>query len=340
MQDTLIPIPDPYLTECKMSVKNTSLIVAILITMVVWSCKKDDETVNYNPYHNPGLLPPVDTNKPIVLEPGSFQYLYDRVFGITCANSGCHDGNFPPDFRTIYSSYNTLVRHPVITNDAQNTYTYRVEPGNSEKSLFYARLTINIPNTSGLMPAVVDQGSDWYDKKDEYILMIKEWIDAGAPDTYGNLPGSSNLKPQVTGLMAFSSGSTTNPLPRLDNKPTNPIIIPKGPVDLWFAFSDDKTAPADFTYMELKSSYELFDFSTAESFAINASTPISGKDFWNQSTSFTHKATLNFPNDTSSTFIFLRTYLQDEAPEDTSIVPNDGTNDIMRSYFTLKVDSL
>ena len=36
----------------------------------------------------------------------------------TCANSGCHDGTFEPDFRTVGSSWNTLVNHPVIANDA------------------------------------------------------------------------------------------------------------------------------------------------------------------------------------------------------------------------------
>jgi hypothetical protein len=27
----------------------------------------------------------------------------------TCANSGCHDGTFEPDFRTLEGSYNTLL---------------------------------------------------------------------------------------------------------------------------------------------------------------------------------------------------------------------------------------
>ena len=323
-----------------MRIEKIAWILVLLTTVFIWACKKDEAAPIVNPYNNPFLQPPGDTSKPVVLEPGSFQYLYDKVFGITCANSGCHDGNFPPDFRTIYSSYNTLVRHPVITNDAQNTYTYRVEPGNTDKSLLYARLTIDIPNTSGFMPAAVDQDSDWPVKKDEYILMIKEWIEAGAPDTYGNLPELSNLKPQVVGIMAFNSGSTVNPLPRLDNKPTNPIIIPKAAIDVWFAFSDDSTNPVDFTYTNVKSSRELFDFSISESFAISASAPLNGTDFWNQPVSFTHKATLNFPNDTNNTFIFLRTYLQDTALSDTSVVPNDGTNQILRSYFTLKVDSL
>ena len=39
-------------------------------------------------------------------DPISFAALHNNIFSTTCANSGCHDGTFEPDFRTIESSYN------------------------------------------------------------------------------------------------------------------------------------------------------------------------------------------------------------------------------------------
>ncbi|MEQ9062595.1 MAG: hypothetical protein RIE58_00350 [Vicingaceae bacterium] len=316
----------------------TFLLLIVLAT--AWSCKKDEEITSTNPYNNPALWPPPDTTTDPSLDSSSFQFLYHNVFSITCANSGCHDGNFPPDFRTIYSSYNTLVNHPVIQNDAQQSFNYRVEPFDVEKSLIYTRLTTFMPNTSGIMPLSLEPESDWPDNKDTYIQLIKEWIEAGAPDTYGQVPGSPNLNPQVVGIMVFNSGSTTNPLPREDNKSTKPVIIPKQAIDVWLAFSDDQTPPSSFPFTQLKSSRNLFDFSMAELFTMSSSSPVQGLDFWGQTVNYTHKATLNFPNDTSNTFIYLRSYVQEIVQGDTSEAPNDGTSDIMRSYFTLKIDSL
>ncbi len=325
-----------FLTEYDMK-----KIFGIFITcLVLFSCSKDEDEVTSNPFDDPSLKPPVDTTIPPNLDSASFQFLYYHIFKATCSNSGCHDGNFQPDFRTIYSSYNTLVNHPVLLNDVQNSYTYRVEPNNSEKSLIYARLTINIPNTTGLMPAAVDADSDWNDYKDIYIELIKNWIDAGAPDTYGNLPGPVNLNPQVIGIMAFNSGSTTNPLPR-EGAGATPIMIPPGsPVDIWLALTDDQTNVNDFKLTNLKASYDLFDFTNAIEFKLNAGNSLSGMDFWGNTVSYTHKATISFPSDTTGTFIFLRAYLRDDIQNDTTEIPNNGTAAIMRANFSLKVDSL
>ena len=68
-------------------------------------------------------------------DPTSFSALHNNIFVPTCANSGCHDGTFEPDFRTIESSYNTLVYQPIIKNDPGNTYQYMVVPFDSEMSI-------------------------------------------------------------------------------------------------------------------------------------------------------------------------------------------------------------
>jgi hypothetical protein len=320
-----------------MTLKNFLLISAIVL--LAHACSKETIT-EPNVFDDPSLKPPIDTSKAVSLEPGSFQYLYHFVFKATCANSGCHDGTFEPDFRTVYSSYNTLVNHPVIKNNATKDFLFRVDPGSPETSVIIERLTNDIDGKSGIMPLSVDADSDWPKKKDAYIEMIRAWIVKGAPDTYGNLPTTKNSPPQVIGIMAFPSGNTTDPLKRVNNKPTNPILIQNDPIDVWFAFSDDKTASNSFRLTRLKVSRDLFDFEGSTLQSMDPATALTGKDFWNNTTLFTHKTTLVFPTDTIGTYLFLRTYLQDDEQTDTTEIPDSGTNDIIRSYFTLKLDSL
>ena len=44
------------------------------------------------------------------------------------------DGSFRPDFRTP-DSYSTLVYHRIIKNNAEESFEYRVIPGNKEESV-------------------------------------------------------------------------------------------------------------------------------------------------------------------------------------------------------------
>ena len=76
-----------------------SLIAALVIFM--YSCKKESSN---NPYD--ALAVVENTNPDLSSIPSTnFAYLHDKVFAPTCANSGCHDGTFEPEFRSITSSY-------------------------------------------------------------------------------------------------------------------------------------------------------------------------------------------------------------------------------------------
>ena len=116
------------------------------------------------------------------LNPVSLAGLHRNIFRKTCANSGCHDGTFEPDFRTISSTYNTLVYHPIIKNDPQEAFEFRVVPGNVNQSLLIARLTYDIDGNSGMMPLITEPDSDWPEKREEYIDNIKTWISNGAKE--------------------------------------------------------------------------------------------------------------------------------------------------------------
>ena len=168
-----------------------NLYIFIVISFVFQACKKDGEI---NPYDNPNLNSPEDTTTNYFPDATAFQALHNNIFIPTCANSGCHDGAFEPDFRTIESSYNTLVYQPVIKNDNGNTYEFRVKPSNSDKSILYKRLIEDIDGISGIMPLSAEYNAEhyWFDHREEYIQNIKDWIDNGAKDMFGNLPLKQN----------------------------------------------------------------------------------------------------------------------------------------------------
>ncbi|MGB1317595.1 MAG: hypothetical protein ACPG5W_05290, partial [Flavobacteriales bacterium] len=95
-----------------------------VLLFILSGCTPDVE----NPFDDPNNFPPDDTTGIENIDPASFVGLHQNIFKPTCANSGCHDGTFEPDFRTIESSYNTLVFHDVVKNNPAGTYEYRVKP--------------------------------------------------------------------------------------------------------------------------------------------------------------------------------------------------------------------
>ena len=302
--------------------------------IVLHACKKDEPV---NPFDDPALQPPEAEPFVETLDPNGFAYLHKYVFKPTCANSGCHDGTFEPDFRTIYSAYNTLVYQPVIQNDAGNTFSYRVQPGNADLSILHERLLNFIPNSSGIMPLSVDPGSDWDSKKTTYIQNITNWINNGALDIYNNAPASGNLHPEVIGIVGFPAGTTTGAFSRIDGS-DSPIGIPQGStIDIWLALVDDVTPANQIGYNEYKIQTTPYDFSTASVGALQIGSPITADDLWGNPVSFTHKTTLDLSAYQVGAHLYFRAYLLDADHTDPVEVPNDGSGEIMISYFTLKI---
>lgn len=217
----------------------------ILVSPVWWlsGCKK--ETIEgQNPYTNQEL--PDEHDRVFAdtadLDTFSIQWLQKHVFSPTCANSGCHDGLFEPDFRTASSTYNTLVNRPPIKQDAVDPLPARVVPGNADRSMIIRRLTTDLNGNSGTMPLAVNPGSDWPVMKDEYIAILRRWINEGAKDLNGQSGADLDLPPQFAGFTVFVNGSE---LPRAGYK--TPVPVPQGTTNLeiWFAYTDDKWSPAD-----------------------------------------------------------------------------------------------
>ena len=308
----------------------------IIVCIVFSACKKDE---SINPYNNPNLGPPNNNDTNYFSNPTEFAALHNNIFIPTCANSGCHDGTFEPDFRTIESSYNTLVYHPVIKNDANNTYAFRVEPGNSDKSVLYKRLIEDIDGISGIMPLSAEYNPEhyWYDHKDEYIQNIKDWIDNGAKDIFGNVPLQTNKIPEMRGCIAFLTGQNTI-LSR--EQPRGTIYVPSNAnsVDFWFSVLDDQLTPNQLTFNKIKFSNNLFNFENQPAYNLEVITPpiIESGFYLSTVDEFYHKYTLDMSPYNTGDVIFIKIYIQDNVNDITEI-PSNGAEYQIIKHFTFTV---
>jgi hypothetical protein len=324
-----------------MTLKKNQLTIGLIFCCVtlMWTCKKDD--VPPNPYAVSTVV--IENDNPDVddLPVGSFAWLHGKIFKPTCANSGCHDGTFEPEFRTIASAYNSLVNQPVIANNPENSFVYRVNPGDTALSFLHERLTVFVENTSGMMPLDYDPNSDWPTNKDFYIQQISNWIESGAPDMMGNpAPSSqSNLPPLVYGLAAFPEDNTTTPFPRETGEQTSAILVDSAPIDIWLFPYDDNALLTDFESVSIKVSTNPIDFTGAVEVPCEISGPVLALDFGNSPTNFHYKATLDLSGLPIGTIYYVRCYLNDGVQTEITEIPNSSSTYFYYLLFSLKVVS-
>ncbi len=232
-----------------------------LISCVLVSCWKDVTPSTKNPYDDVDYVTPpapVDT-----LDPSSFVALHRNIFQPRCANPGCHDGNFEPDFRTLESSYATLVYHPIIKNNNDSTFAFRVIPFDKAKSVLYERLTnCCFVNQNDRMP----QDNIGVPLEADKISAIETWITNGARDMFGNLPHYPNSEPTIAYYVAVNSQfqplSETNS--RIDSVYYNPFIVAKNfAMSLIIEVTDDSTSVPNLLYNKFKMSYEPDNFTAS-----------------------------------------------------------------------------
>lgn len=308
--------------------RGTRITIATMLLVLV-ACKKEE-----NPFAQLEHSSPVPPSEAV--PEGNFAWLHQRIFRPVCANSGCHDGTFEPEFRTVGSAYNSLVYAPVIANDPGNTFTYRVLPGNAQMSFLHARLTTFVPNTSGMMPLETD-GPDWPQNEQQYINAITAWIQSGAPNMFGQPPSLGNLEPQVNGFLVYPAGNTSDPFPRGADPGVQPVEVPAAGVDLWFAFTDDQTGAADLGYNKVKIATSVLGFATVPELQLESGSSLTGPDFAGSSAAFTHRTTVDLSGYPSGTQLFVRVYVDDGDHDGPTEVPNDGTGPPMLDYFTLRI---
>ena len=297
--------------------------------MLVWaSCSEPEPVVN--PFD--GQVVNQDTVGLHIInpEPNSIAGIYQNILKPTCANSGCHDGTFEPDYRTLGSAYNTLVYQVPIKNDGN--YSFRVEPYNAQGSVLMARLKGMI---TPAMPIQVDPGSDWPQKKDQYINNIQTWINNGAPDISGNVRQITHPAPQLLGAGADVTGQWM-----LRSGDTGPLIMPgnASAVRLYFAFGHDEIMPAAFQFNKIAFSNNANDFSSAvqQPLQILAS-PRNERGFYGDVVAYTHYIDIDpaADFDANQEQWYFRVYVQDLQNPVTEIPTDDGIFYI-KSYMSFR----
>lgn len=181
------------------------------------------------------------------IDPNSIAGLYQNIFKPTCSNIGCHDGTFEPDYRTIESSYYSMVYRNPIKNDG--SLTYRVDPGNPDKSAIIKRLNGAI---KPIMPIEIEPDGDWLENEDAYIQNVRNWIENGALDLAGNAPQLDFINPSLLGAFAMTEGTL---LTRKDGYRAIQIPHEVNLITLYLGF-DPINNPEAFTNNKLLFGYE------------------------------------------------------------------------------------
>lgn len=239
--------------------KYTPYILLMALVAGFVACDKEGD-LPHNPYDDVDYLTPpapVDT-----LQKNTLVWLHKNVLETRCALPGCHVGNFEPDFRTVESSFATLVYHPIIKNNQDSTFTYRVVPYDTANSVLHERITnCCFVGTNDRMP----QDNIGVPIDQEFVDAISAWIMAGAPDMMGQVRPLPNKRPQIEYFVATNATYTVNLSAtnnRIDTVYYNPFIVDSGVAVHFIPYvTDDNTPLNQLQYNKLRTSYSPDDFS-------------------------------------------------------------------------------
>lgn len=302
--------------------KKLTIMGAILLSLAFLGCK-DDEPPPHNPYDDIDYGNGNGNN--YVPDPDGITGIYENILRRKCSLPGCHDGHFEPDFRSIQSSWSTMVYHDVVKNTADSAYTFRVMPGDTGASILWYRVTRGDDQLQQ-MPA-----TGQYLTQDE-LTHLRNWILTGAKDMFGGIPSLPNNEPNVLGFVAFNQNYTiqldvTNN--RLDSVPYYPFKVDANTTfNVVMLVEDDSTAVNQLQVNRLKLSHDMDDFSAAST--VNAVfIPITGFNVW--------VCSVNSGNFSSGDTVYMRYYVNDgDHPLNTEF-PRTDMLDAYKTYAAFYV---
>lgn len=300
------------------------------LCLLFWQCKEDLKDIE-NPFdqnnnHN-------NTNNESA--PYSLSSIHDEILFPKCATPGCHDGSFEPNFSSLMSSYTTLVYHPIIKNNASESFKYRVIPFDSKQSVLYERITnCCFVNENDRMP----QDNIGVGLPSTDIERIKKWIDTGAKDFLGNSAKAPNNQPVFQWYwMMVDEGFPLNwegkrlheEANRVDQLAYQSIILDTNLMVLHFpSVSDDQTALKDLKNGRLVFALDKNDFSdpilTVQSLFLAA-----GDGFW-----YNRFNTQSLP---VNRIIYMRYYINDGEHEFDTENPDEYSEEWFKSYWSVIV---
>ncbi len=187
--------------------------------------------------------------------------LHQQIFVLKCANPTCHDGSFEPDFRSVQSTYASLVYHPVTKNDDQGTYTYRVLPGEADSSWLFRRLIAD--EVLGRMPLYAEP------LPQEEIDAIKEWINQGAKDIFSQTADAPNFAPVVRGYGLYNAAYQKIDTIRVDGWASAFLVPGNTSENLLLSVEDDQSDLNDFMVKELSFSYARDNWQAFQTLPLN-----------------------------------------------------------------------
>lgn len=289
-----------------------------------------------NPYSgidygsNPTLIP-VDST--------SFLGIHQNIISRKCAQPACHDGSFEPDYRTVQSSYNTLVFANTISNNSAGDFTYRVVPGDTTYSWLHERITTDDP-VLGKMP-LYDTLYPWE------VDNIEKWILDGAEDVYGASPIFPDYQPTFFGVIAYDGDTTGTRLDTMRASEVAPMQLPANTsVQLWFGLYDtdqDGTFIPGYSlaYNKIKFSDDLYDFAGATEYQMeieNALTPFMGPlPFGGGVGPYYHHYTINTADYVPGRTYYMRVMVKDVDHTEITELPENGSQVYLMTYFSFFV---
>jgi hypothetical protein len=311
--------------------RNITIVFSLLLFAGIFlsNCKKEDDKLPHNPYDD--IERPDTTTNPIDLGHNSIADIHKRILSPRCALPGCHVGNFEPDFRTVQSSYATLVFHPIIKNNTANAFKYRVIPNDTAKSLLYERITnCCFVNANDRMP----QDNIGQSLPSQDIADIADWIMKGAKDMFGNPPQFPNTRPKVINYLAFKSDFTVayslDTAYREQGLIYMPFRMPNNTdVTIAFQVTDDSTAVSALQINQMKLSTDPDNFSNP--IAVKSCYYFSAPqgEFW--ATTFN---TNTLPN---NQVLYMRYYVRDNHPQNITEFPHGDLPMYYKTYASFKI---
>ncbi len=308
--------------------KKVVFLLSIALTLII-ACKKTEAVIE-NPYDK--LTRDTIQLEEGKLDPKSLAGIHKNVFVKTCANSGCHDGTFEPDFRTAESSYNTMINAAVVKPDPAGTLKYRVVPGNADASMLVYRMTVDLGGNSGIMPLVINPGNDYESKKSEYIQNIKDWINAGAPDLNGNIRSAVDFPPTVLGVNGLVAG---NPVAR--GGKYEPLQVPAGSnVQLLFSLTDDNQTQDELSNTKIVWSTNPADYSMSTFYPLSKVAAAAYNGLYGSAVDHLFSYTFNSSAYAVGDVIWFRIQCDDSKNKNVQL-PNDNSMFILKKYFAIKI---
>src|SRR5258706_1965910 len=254
------------------SVKYFSIVLTAVAGVVLFysSCSKDHQVPPANPYDVVNYN--TDTTTEQNPDPYSIAGLHKNIFNVKCNVPAWHDGTFEPDFRSVQSTYSTLVYQPVnkITVNFIDTFKYRVIPYDTANSFLHERVVTTTPD---FMPR--PEGGPRLTPTQ--VQQINTWIMNGAKDMSGNIPSAPNNLPflvndgnhffynaldSLTLIPFYASIVDSN---RYMGVPYNPFLVnANANLRIIFWVGDDSTAMVNLLVNQCKLSLLENDFSAAQ----------------------------------------------------------------------------